>query len=147
MPATRKATLDRPRGEPCRDRKRATEEQAGHDSPDRSDLTDRAGHQYRSVSTCDSPPRTLFASPPTQNISVSKPYFLPGWYSPGTKRNVIASRFHPLMVMIASVRFTNSSSEKLFLALSYSALGTWPSLTRVIASVSASAPPGEYTPV
>ena len=26
----------------------------------------------------------------------------------------MASRFHPLMVMIASVRFTNSSSEKLF---------------------------------
>jgi hypothetical protein len=67
----------------------------------------------------------------------SKCHFLPGWYSPGTKRNVIASRFHPLMVMIAGVRFTNSSSEKLFFAVSYSASGTWPSLTRVIASVSA----------
>jgi hypothetical protein len=47
-------------------------------------------------------------------------YLLPcglGLDSPGTKRNVIASRFHPLMVMIASVRFTSSSSVKLFVAL------------------------------
>lgn|GEM_PF-4092395 len=45
-------------------------------------------------------------------------YAFSGWYSPGTMRKVIAIRFHPLMVMIASVRFTNSSSEKLSFAFS-----------------------------
>ena len=61
-------------------------------------------------------------TPPSTWYQVSSPtgmaecYLLPGWYSPGTQRNVIASRFHPLMAMIVSVRFANSSSEKLFLA-------------------------------
>ena len=68
--------------------------------------------------------RSVSTNAQSRWILQGKGYFLPGWYSPGIQRNVIASRFHPLMVMIASVRFTSSSSEKLFLAFSYTGSGT-----------------------